>query len=352
MEIDSEATTEILEDDPIYAPKTVKRFQYTLNCPYTYADANENEWIATYDGWISNILEKDKGSLIQFWVYQYERAPSNGRLHVQGFIRLKQPRKFAFVKKLVGLDTDRAHIEAAFASDQENLEYCTKESDRVPHSEPFIFGEPSTRGQGTRTDLVIATEMIKEGRHLSEVAQEQPSTIVRYHRGLLQLQSLLLPVQRSLHWPGMPSTSGTSVVADRRWYFGDPGTGKTVDVYREFGPSAVYAKSTTNVWFDGFDPRQHKCILVDDYRLSPNFNYAYLLAFLDIYPYQAEIKGGHVSIGNQVIIITCNFSFDTIFQDERPRTGNYANDTPLARRLTCVREFRHNGSASNSIGDT
>lgn len=329
-----------------WSPSTVKRFQYTFNAPVPgFQSEAESTFCACYETWVSKKLEEDGGQNILFWVFQFERGEETERLHVQGFIRLKQPRSFAFVKRLVGMDTDRAHLEKAFASDQENFEYCTKQSDRVEFSEPFVFGEPSERGQGARTDLVIATDMLlKEGRHLSDVAVAQPSTFVRYHRGLAALLAITRPVMRSLSWDLSASNR-----ADFRWYYGEPGTGKTADVYREFGASNVYAKSSVDKWFDGYNPYQHTCILIDDYRDNTQLSYPYLLTLLDIYPAQAEIKGGHVWIGNCAIIITCNYHFEIIFTNhgERKHSGNFATDTPFARRITRCVEFRH-GSSPNA----
>lgn len=158
--------------------------------------------------------------------------------------------------------------------------------------------------QGKRNDLKEATDKILAKRPLSEIAEEHPNTFVRYSRGLRDLANTVTKSNRSNTWdqPGK-----------YLWIWGPTGSGKTTGVITKYGADNVYIKSGGK-WFDGFDPLQHRVILIDDYRLSrESLQLDDLLRIAQPFTCQVEIKGGYVNLSDQAIIVTSNLPPDSIW---------------------------------------
>lgn len=83
-----------------------------------------------------------------FCVYQLEQGEERETPHFQGYVEFTNAKTLAAMKRLVGIE--RAHFEASKGSAQQNIDYCTKEADRVDG--PWTWGEPSA-GQGELWDL-------------------------------------------------------------------------------------------------------------------------------------------------------------------------------------------------------
>lgn len=71
----------------------------------------------------------------QYLIYQVERSPKSGNLHLQGFVYFRNPRSFNAVRKALS----GAHIEPA-RHDQKAMNYCKKTESRV--SKPVEWGTP------------------------------------------------------------------------------------------------------------------------------------------------------------------------------------------------------------------
>lgn len=108
----------------------------------------------------------------KYLIFGREVAPETGTRHIQGFIHLGNAREFNSVKNIVG---PTAHIERAKGTDKQNQTYCKKDGDFEE------FGEPT--GQGHRGDLEEITSAIVNGASDRELAENYPSSFVRYHRG-------------------------------------------------------------------------------------------------------------------------------------------------------------------------
>lgn len=228
----------------------------------------------------------------------------NGTPHLQGYMNMKSQIRFSGIKKVI----PRAHIEKAQGSDQENLEYCTKEDDV-----PFIYGEPQTHGK--RNDLVsVCNDIVNEKKTLSEVAKTYPEVFVKYSRGIERLSLLTYKPRDSNNPPTV------------MWLFGCAGAGKTRYAYDRFTQDQVYMKDSTH-WWDGYT--QQQCILIDDY--DGKWPFRDLLRLLDRYPYRGQFKGGYIDINSPFIIVTCEHSPSYFWSD--------SDLDQITRRLTEVIEF-------------
>lgn len=225
-----------------------------------------------------------------YMCYQLERAPTTGRLHFQGCVKLRQPTRLPGVQKLLG--SGRPHVERAV--EWEKLkEYCKKDETRVEG--PFEFGED--KSQGKRSDLKEATDMILAQMPMDEVAMEHPTTFVKYHAGLLKLKQM---VQKP------PAIDRKAILI-----VGNTGVGKTRFVMDRF-PEAYNVFDMRSPWFDGYDGQ--KVVLMDE--CGPGMMHFNILKQLtDRYPYRVPVKGGSAPWMAKMIFLTSN---DHLFENWYP----------------------------------
>ena len=183
---------------------------------------------------------------------------------------------------------------------------------------------PPDVGQGRRSDLLNATELISNGGSLREIAINDPVTLVRYHRGLGVLIDLLGVKKR---------TWAPNVIV----YWGAPGTGKTRLVYDTHDREQIYEVSTprsgSEVWFDGYWGQE--VILVDDF--YGWLKWSFILKFLDRYPQKLPIKGGFTENLAKFVYFTSNQSPDDWYS-----YGDHKVESALFRRIDHIQEFQPN----------
>lgn len=90
-------------------------------------------------------LTKDKNSQVRYIVFQEELAKTTGTEHLQGYIVFNNARRL----KTVGGILRRAYWAEAKGTGRQNSEYCTKQEDRKPGTQPFIWGRmPKEKKEG------------------------------------------------------------------------------------------------------------------------------------------------------------------------------------------------------------
>jgi len=210
---------------------------------------------------------------------QHERG-ANGTLHLQGYAQRANPTRFHAWKAFI---SERAHLEAAKGTPQQNRVYCTKDESRVPGS--LIFEHGTIPVQGKRRDLDDIAAAIVAGQSLEQLASVNPAAIIQYGKGLQALRTIVLQPRR---WK-------TCVF----WFYGPTGTGKTLKA-DQLCPNA-YWKMGGSKWWDGYDG--HEDIIIDDFR-KDLCTFHELLRLLDRYPHKVECKGGTIQFCPRRIFIT------------------------------------------------
>lgn len=250
---------------------------------------------------------------IRSFVYQVERCPSTGRLHLQGYIEFTSPLRVGGVKRILGYDS--AHLEGRRGTRAQAIEYARKEDTRVagPWENGVSLDGPIRRP----TTLTECTQRIKDGASLSEVVESYPELYVRYRRGIQDLVSIY---QRS----AIPEWRQVQVLV----YYGASGTGKTRSAISSAAGDYYVLDQGERVWFDGYN--YEKTLIIDDF--YGWIKYGMLLRILDGHPYRAEIKGGHLYGAWTRVIITSN---------KHPDEWYAAGLTPaLKRRIEQVTTYR------------
>lgn len=95
---------------------------------------------------------------VQYVVWQYEKCPTTGALHIQGYAEFLKPCRIAGARKLLSLPPT-THFEARRGTKEEARNYCMKEETRVdgPY-ERGIWNPATTGGEKSRLSLVAFKE--------------------------------------------------------------------------------------------------------------------------------------------------------------------------------------------------
>ncbi|AIF71512.1 replication-associated protein [McMurdo Ice Shelf pond-associated circular DNA virus-5] len=122
--------------------------------------------------------------LVSSCIYQQEvpgqESATPGTPHLQGFISFKTKQSFKFTKNLV---SDRAHVEVAKGTPQQNRIYCSKAKDRKIGTEVFTYGEQPKLLPGKRNDLYAFQQYVKEGNiQTRDILENHASVAARYPR--------------------------------------------------------------------------------------------------------------------------------------------------------------------------
>ena len=253
-----------------------------------------------YDYWMVNDMPQG----VSYLVYQLEKAPETGKIHVQGYAEAKYGKSWEAWKK--AFNSKSMHIEGRRGSAAQAAEYCQKEDSRV--MPPVERGEISK--QGKRSDLDEAALLIKMGGQLQAVAEAYPTQFIRYHSGFKALKLTLNQPQRR---KGMH----TFFVSGRS------GCGKTLWAQRTY-PNAFMASDCKEGWLDGYDGQKE--IIIDEFEgLFPR---QLMLRMMDDTAMKCPVKGGFVVLACTVLIITTNKRWQDCF------CGATGIDPAWQRRVT------------------
>jgi len=291
-----------------YGPGPAKRYCFTLNNP-TPAEAEHITATLTEEVCEYVIIGRETGE--------------KGTPHFQGFVHLKDKKRFSQVKAMI---SDRAHVEQARGSNEHNRLYCSKDGDI--YLERGIVGA----GQGSRSDIASAVEVLRSSGSLTEVAEKCPTAFIRYHRGFSALRDQLRLVK-----PRFTKTKVTVLV-------GPPGCGKSKWAAEE---SNLYSDAV-NVfykargdWWDGYF--QQEVVVIDDF--YGWIKYDDMLRLCDRYPLKVQIKGGFQEFNSSHIIITSNKHLHEWY------TFNGFDPDALLRRVTSYLDWNSETKTFREIMD-
>lgn len=215
----------------------------------------------------------------------YEKAPTTGTPHIQGYVTFKKSKRLKGVSNLL----PRARLEKAKGDRFCNRTYIIdgRNTDGSPKevSAPFICHEQSA--QGARNDLKAMYEMARV-QGVKRTAEEFTSQYGTHHKGIrAYLNAIAKPRDR---YPTV------------WWIYGPTGVGKSMLPYSLTEISNVYQGTMAHKgWFDGFD--NHDWVILNelDKRDIPAH---VLLNLMDIYPHQVECKGSSINFNANNIYIT------------------------------------------------
>ena len=187
-EVNDETVAKVVNVADVKDKKTRNLF-FTLN-NYTEDDYNEIK------EWIDKLAAEEK-----YGIVCKETAPTTGTPHLHGYLEFKNDMRWGTLKNIL----PRANLQKRKGKPHQVIAYCKKDGSYYEN------GTPSKQGQ--RTDIDDAADLIKQGKSIKEVANEYPSTYIKFHKGLERLKALQF--------------TNRSERPKVFWYWGTSGTGKT-----------------------------------------------------------------------------------------------------------------------------
>ncbi len=245
--------------------------------------------------WTAN--EDPRGALlaeqnIRYAIWQHERAPTTGHEHWQGYLQLREHKTLRWCQLKLG----RWHFEQARGTLAENKQYCSKAESRIDG--PWEMGSPS-RGQGERSDLAgIAASIVEQFRPLREIACDQPSAYVRYHRGFRALQDAVFPPEERKF---------EKIVT----FEGPTGIGKSFSCRKQW-PGAFWMWESDQCWTDGY--MGEEVVILDEF--CGTYPIRFILELCSEVPLRMPYKGGFVACRVTTVVITSNHSIRDAYRSD------------------------------------
>lgn len=234
--------------------------------------------------YVDIISNKDR---VRCAVWQLERSPTTGRLHLQGYAEFKSALRMAQVKTI--FDDDSLHLEGRRGSREQAIDYCKKLETRIRG--PWEFGDFGDVRPGARNDLLDVARSILDGQELGTIIQEYPVQYIKFKRGI-----------EALHFERERTVSKDFRRLQVLVYHGDAGTGKTRTAVESAADDYYILDQGERLWFDGY--RGESTLIIDDF--YGWIKYGTLLRILDGYQFRCEIKGGFVYAKWMKVVITSN----------------------------------------------
>lgn len=225
-------------------------------------------------------------------IFQVERAPTTGNLHLQGWTGFSRPIRFrAGIDLLEGCGLGGVSGERPHKAPLANWRYCSKEDTRCYG--PWNFGiEPA--GQGKRNDLASATAAFVESSYdLTLLALEYPTIYIRYAKGFSALRDRL--------WKRPPIKPSPEV----RVYWGVAGSGKSHRARVELPYAQPWTEPTNGSLYAANYTEGNGDHIFEDFSGWAKFRW--LLAFLDGYPISVNTCGAMVPCTRDRVIITSQY---------------------------------------------
>lgn len=257
---------------------------------------------------------------IEYLVFQLEKAPATGKLHLQGYVALTKRTTLATLKRLLSAT---AHWEVCRGKPAENRAYCTKDG-RI--NGPWEYGT-CPGGKGTRTDLTSIYAAIKAGKTNYELLEASEGKAAKFEKAI-NFQRFAVNERTSDR-----QLQGVRVVV----LYGPTGKGKSYAAINYFGSEDYYVQECpsskgTKLWFDGYQAQ--RTLVLDDFE-SDFCQYRYLLRLLDKYKLKVEIKGSFAWAQWTTVVMTSN---------THPCNWYYGQElSPLERRINEIRYCTERG---------
>lgn len=231
--------------------------------------------------WVFTSYEKEFKftDKMQYLLYGYEKCPTTGRNHLQGYVCFKKKQKLSALKKLDAT----AHFEVRRGTIQQAIDYCKKEGRYVE------FGDLPDDNSGCAIRECIA--LAKKG-DIESIEDRSPGLYLRYKR--------TFETMRQCNLDPLSEPRGY-------WVYGKPGTSKDSNVLK-LNP---FVKSH-NKWWDGYNGQEY--ILMSDFDMNTaRWAGTHLKLWTDRYPFDGEIKGGVMKINPKRFYVTSNYNLDDLF---------------------------------------
>lgn len=257
-------------------------------------------WVSTYhfglSGQPSDIEAKENLTIFaeehcDYLIAGSEVAPSTGSRHYQIYFKLKKKNRLSGLKKLL----PGAWFQNARGSAAANYDYCSKQGDW------FEVGELSETAQKAEQNK---WDHARDAAMNGDILEVDSRILISHYNSLRSIQKDFLP--------DVAEASDVTGV----WFYGESGAGKSRRAIQEF-PGAY--RKNANKWWDGYDPKKHVSVILDDFGPVHSVLGYHLKIWADRYPFIAETKGGSLFIRPQAFVVTSQYHPHDIWSDSETR---------------------------------
>jgi len=286
--------------------------------------ARSRNFIFVINNYTPEEVEVVKGWDCKYLIFGKEIG-EEGTPHLQGYVCFENQMTLSALKKKYSVRNN--HWEPARGTPQRASDYCKKglqshaEFDELGLEGPnygrdadvFEKGtrplSPPEKGTGEKRRWEAAFCAVKEGR-----LEDVPADIL-----CTKLKSVEYAVKRvaAAKWDLSTIPGGRP----HRWVYGQSGCGKSRSV-REAHPDA-FIKDPRTPWWDGYDGEE--VVIIDDYDPYQIKQSGDMKRWLDLYKFQAQVKGGYLMIRPRVIIVTSQYTIRECFGTEDEKTFEAMN---------------------------
>lgn len=257
----------------------------------------------------------DVSDHIKYIVWQREKCPRTGHLHLQGYVEFRKPCRFRQAKTWLG--DPRIHIESRRGSRNDAILYCKKNETRDKtggDAGPWEKGTKSKSNNQAKKVLEKVVHDIKQGATFDEIVEEYPVAYIQYTKGM-EAYFFQHSKKQSKKWREVRVEV----------YWGATGIGKTRKAITLYPDCYILNNSNGNqVWFNGYS--NEKVLVIDEF--YGWIQYSTLLRMLDGYQFRGDSKFGFKYGYWDKVIITTNRDPDLWYKNK----FNHIT-APLLRRI-------------------
>lgn len=276
-----ETTTE----RPIHNDR-VARWVFTIN-NYDWEDINRLENIR-------------RMPTFRFMIYGKETGEETGTPHLQGYMEFNAPVYRTTLRKQL----QRAYLEPAKGSQEENIEYCSKQG------QVDEFGSRTGKRRSEKKDKNEETRILLEDlKNMTRTEFEAVHTYEAFHLQDKLRKWEIEHLEESGPWGG-------DLKMKNFWIWGAPGTGKSRWAMSQGEGYQRYMKPL-NKWWDGYNPVVHKFVVIDDFPRDNRGFIQHIKLWADRYPLTGEKKGSTIQVcpGRFFLIVTANHNIKETFKE-------------------------------------
>lgn len=238
---------------------------------------------------------------MDFLIGQLEQGEKTGYKHWQVVFHVKDKIGLITAKKLfeIGGFKHWNCFEWEKSNGKAANEYVQKDDTCL--GERFSFGSLPMK-MNSKTDWAHQLELAIAGR----ANEMEPGILLRNYSNIKKIRTDVLKAEERVFIRKEHA----------KWYWGAPGTGKSLRASREFKDveGGVYWKSGHDKWFEGYEGEGH--VIIDDIGIDC-IRISRMLSWVNWTPYRVDVKGSSTPLFASRWIVTSNMHPRDIWTDPK-----------------------------------